>query len=131
MDKLKVLANENPLPKEFDCTKCHDKCGALCCSNVPLPPGLIKRNAHRIQRKVIEWKKFGDALVGITESGRCPFLGLDLKCAVYKWRPPICRLYGTEIDHRMTCHFMDKKGNVRERVMEANFPTDNYLEKYL
>jgi Fe-S-cluster containining protein len=111
--KLAVLANENPLPKAFDCTKCHAACGAECCTAVPLPPRLIERNYKRIQRKVVKLIPIADAVIPITESGKCCFLTNDLQCAIYKWRPPICRLFGTEIHKDLTCHFMDKQGNVR------------------
>ena len=114
MTDLKILANENPLPKEFDCTKCHNRCKAACCTMVPLPPELIKRNAHRFQQKVIEFIKIYDAVIPVTQNRKCPFLKADYSCAVYKWRPSICRLFGTEINENLTCRFMDKNGVQRK-----------------
>lgn len=112
--KLALLAKENELSPSFDCAKCHSKCQAACCTAVPLDPKLIKRNAHRIQRPIIELiKVFNDVVIPMTESTKCPFLTTDLKCAIYKWRPPICRLFGTELDPNLTCHFQDKNGKER------------------
>lgn len=116
--KLALLAKENELSLSFDCAKCHHQCQAICCSNVPLDPKLIKHNAHRIQRKIVEFIKIMDLVIPMTESGRCPFLTQNLKCAIYKWRPPICRLFGTELDPMLTCHFQDKNGN--ERLISDN-----------
>ncbi len=112
-DRLALVANENPLPETFNCLNCHSKCQAACCTLVPLDPKLIKRNEKRIQSKIIKFINFCDSVVPITESGKCPFLTKDLKCAIYKWRPPICRLFGTEIDGRLTCFFQDRNGRIR------------------
>jgi Fe-S-cluster containining protein len=114
LKKLNILANSNSLTDTFDCKKCHHKCNAECCSSVPLPIKLIKRNAELMQRKVVKWVHIdNECVVPETECGKCPFLKDNYECAIYKWRPTICRLYGTEVDHNMTCHYQDKYGNVR------------------
>lgn len=113
--KLEILANENPLPESFNCSQCHKKCEAECCAFVPIPIALIKRNAEKMQCAVLEFKKIDEkTVIPITGSKKCPFLKSDYSCAVYKWRPPICRLFGTEIHENLTCRFQDRNGNIRK-----------------
>ena len=110
MNKLQILADENPLPESFNCSKCHHECHAICCSNVPLPEKLIKRNLKLIQQPILKMTRIADAVIPETENGKCPFLTKDYKCAIYKYRPPICKLFGTEIHPWLTCCFQNKNG---------------------
>jgi Fe-S-cluster containining protein len=113
MKALNILVDENPLPKEFDCKKCHSDCKAMCCSNVPLPKNLLKRNKKLFNEPVLRYEPLYDAVIPITKSGKCPFLNKDYSCAIYKWRPAVCRLFGTEVHENMKCPYMDKNGTKR------------------
>lgn len=103
-----------------ECRKCFGKCHAECCTWVDLNIEWVKKHQDKIQRSVYgyidtypgqgkfitnmdkdpEGKIYNDRQI-------CPFLSKDFKCAVYKERPLICRLFGTDTreDHPFTCHY--------------------------
>lgn len=113
------MSADNPLnegigPMKMDCSKCFAGCGAECCSNVPLPNAIFEK--HKPVRPIIEMVPFGDNMtVPKTESGRCPFLGMDLKCTIYEDRPFVCRKFGDETSPFMTCSWQAADGRVRSR----------------
>jgi len=98
----------------MDCSKCTDRCGAECCSNVPMTKAFMA--SHKPVREIVELVPFGDNMVvPITKSGRCPFLSEDYKCTVYKDRPAVCRVFGDESTIFATCSWQDSQGRLRSR----------------
>lgn len=103
------------------CSKCFSKCHAECCTWVDLDIEWVSKNRDKIQRNVygyIESEIPGKAKfvtnMELDSDGKidnlkqtCPFLTSEYKCAVYKERPFICRVFGTETpeDHPFTCHY--------------------------
>jgi Fe-S-cluster containining protein len=98
----------------MNCEKCLGTCKAVCCGIVPLEKKFTMK--HQPVRKVIKELDLGDGNVILeTEDYRCPYLGEDFKCSVYKDRPEICRLYGNEKVITLTCQYQDKHGRIRPR----------------
>lgn len=107
-------AGDGILPMKMDCDKCFAACGAQCCSSVPLPNWIFEK--HQPVREITKMIPLGDNMtIPETESGRCPFLGMDLKCTIYEDRPFVCRKFGDESSSLMTCAFQAADGRVRSR----------------
>lgn len=102
----------------IDCKKLIDQkiCHADCCGAVPIPKQIAKRFEHLQQRKVLEIVDWDDPrnpndILPVTESGRCVFLKTDYKCAIYDYRPWVCRNYG--LRPNLECPYFNMKGRLR------------------
>ena len=96
----------------MDVLKCPDNCKAECCGPVPLPVATLRRNQHKQQRPIIEELQISRGqVIPLTDDGRCVFLNDKFKCVIYRWRPPVCRLYGTI--ERLPCPYVDLDGSIR------------------
>lgn len=109
------------------CEKVLNKCKAGCCGPVPMPKKLFKANRGKMQRKIHIVKEVyaqvGSSLeamvIPLAVDGNCPFLNKAFKCAIYKVRPEVCRMFGDEKeDHRLACPYIDSEGNIREIPLE-------------
>ncbi len=103
----------------MSCPNCHlfkSKCGAECCSVVPLPRSLYFANIDKVFREVGQVMDIeGGYVIPMTLDMKCPFLTEDLGCAIYEDRPPICRKFGDESLIHMTCAYQSKEGNPRTK----------------
>jgi len=68
-------------------------CGE-CCGIIPFDRSLFVKVQH-LARKPYKVVDNGADLIADTDDGYCVFLDQNKKCAIYKDRPVICRLYGT------------------------------------
>ncbi len=110
---------------KMDCTKCHSKCHAECCScTAPIPKDIYERNKHKIVTQPIEVietegqdinLKDEIAIVALTEHHQCIFLNIDLSCNIYEDRPWICKKFGDETHPYLTCSYQSKDGRIRSR----------------
>lgn len=120
-----------PLPQfsivetKMDCTKCHSRCLAECCScTSPIPKDIYERNKDKIVTQPLEIMesegtgqdgKSEIAIVGLTEYRQCMFLNPDLSCNIYEDRPWICKKFGDESHPLLTCSHQSKDGRIRSR----------------
>lgn len=79
--------------KPNTCKRCGD-----CCRNNSLIPPLVPghpadRHAPLWLRTVVEHlrKRFAD--VAEDDGMECVFLTTDNRCAIYQWRPSVCRAF--------------------------------------
>lgn len=91
--------------------QCTENCKAECCGTTPIPKGVFKKNRKLMQRKYVELRVSDTDIQAITKDGLCIFLKKDLKCAIYKSRPFICKMYGTI--QELLCPYVDPNGRVR------------------
>jgi len=100
----------------MNCLKLHPKCHAECCGVCPFPGDLWDRVCHRAVRPIKQIQRDEQNFVhAVSADDRCPFLGYDLKCAIYDDRPDICRRYGDESHILLTCRWQAADGRIRQR----------------
>jgi Fe-S-cluster containining protein len=77
--------------REWPCQKC-----GYCCTIVPLKGSIIREFRRSYQRPVIEERRINesDTFSVITEDAWCVFKKPDGQCAIYEYRPEICRIFG-------------------------------------
>ena len=98
--------------------QCKEDCGK-CCTVIPIPADVFYAATDLMQRpitKVIPFdlntnRQSKTQVFPMTEDGTCTFLKTDKHCAIYKIRPTICRITGTE--KRFPCPFIDENGVAR------------------
>jgi Fe-S-cluster containining protein len=91
---------------------CKPGCGE-CCGCVPIPVRIYKTHKKHLQRPVIEEVQMDHLTVyPLTEDFICAFLTPEKRCAIYKHRPKVCRLFGTIL--RLQCCYFDVHGKPRE-----------------
>jgi len=92
--------------------KCKENCSA-CCGCIPIDKTLAKLFESKAQKKVIEVIQFNEfEIIPFTEDGKCVFLKKDNRCAIYNYRPEVCRKYGTVKE--LPCPYIDIHGNERK-----------------
>ena len=109
--------------------KCQNGCRAECCGPVPLDVSLLQRFSHKQQRDIKEEMPIDSKhVIALTDDGRCIFLNNRFKCAIYRWRPQVCRLYGTI--ERLPCPYVDLEGRPRtsEEVRQAKKTIDSKID---
>ena len=91
---------------------CKD-CG-LCCGPVPFNFDFYEQNKEkRVIQPVNEIHgAFPGMVLPLTEFGNCVFLKTNKRCAIYKDRPQVCKLYETIPE--MSC----PKANKQELMAE-------------
>lgn len=87
---------------------------------MPIPRALWAKKQHCIQRRpktIFQSEdKYGKThVIPVTDSGYCPFLKEDLKCAIYEDRPDLCKKFGDESHPAMCCPMQDNNGNPRDK----------------
>lgn len=72
------------------------KCRAECCKRAPLPETFVRQYANRMQRQpeIMEVSD-GGQIIAADRQGYCVFLADDYRCAVYRERPELCRMFGS------------------------------------
>lgn len=120
---------------KMDCTKCHSRCNAECCScTSPIPKDIYERNKDKIVTQPIQiietdgkGRDFKDekAIVALTEHHKCIFLNIDLSCNIYEDRPWICKKFGDESHPYLTCSHQSKDGRVRSRQERRAIEREN------
>lgn len=89
---------------------CRPKCNQ-CCGNVPIPKELFEKHKSKVQREIVECLDLDGEIYPATNDGICVFNMPDCRCAIYSFRPKICRLYGTISD--LKCPYIDHRGIAR------------------
>lgn len=110
---------------KMDCSKCHSRCLAECCScSVPISKDIYERNKHKIVTQpieIIETEGYGldikneKAIVALTKHHQCIFLNEDLSCNIYDDRPWLYKKFGNETHPFLTCSHQSKEGRIRSR----------------
>lgn len=135
----------------LDCKKMHHKCKAACCGMCPIPADIYNRNLDKIVEQPIstEYARQPDLedcngemavskiksckeigyVIPITKSLKCCFLNKDYTCNIYDDRPFLCRKYGDESHHLMSCPWLDKNGKERTRAERRRL--DNPKSKFV
>lgn len=115
----------------INCDQCLNKCKAACCGVIPFDRKFVKK--HKPVRKVIREIDMGDEVVLETEGLKCPYLGEDYHCTIYKHRPEVCKLYGNEAQINLTCQFQDKNGRMRSRQERRKVERDieGFMDKFI
>lgn len=81
--------------------KCDPKCRGDCCGLVPFTRAHLKRFDDKKCKPILELMEFQDKrVVPITSDYTCPFLDNEGRCAIYNWRPKVCRIIGSSVP----CH---------------------------
>jgi len=72
-----------------------ESCNGHCCQKVPFSPREFRvvRRRHGIPSGA-KLVRFMNGTMVERADGRCAYLGADFRCAVYRDRPLVCRLYG-------------------------------------
>lgn len=90
---------------------CKEGCGE-CCGIVPIPKEIARKTEHLAQIKPEKIFAFNNDLYIITPDMKCVYLDRKTKkCAIYKDRPRICRLYG--LTPRLPCPYIKENGERR------------------
>lgn len=96
-----------------NCKAFHHLCKSGCCGYVPIDKNLWERSQGKIQTAPKEIIDMGDAVLPMTDTGKCPFLNAELGCSIYDERPEVCRLFGNETHLNLTCSYQRATGEAR------------------
>lgn len=109
--------------------KCKENCGK-CCGIFPIREIVWKQNKNRVQRKVLKIGRSKGNVVVITEDGCCCFLTKDNRCAIYDYRPRICRIYGESPN--LPCPYYKPDGSPRtlEEFNQISKKIDENIAKF-
>lgn len=103
---------------EFECSRLHAKCKAMCCCVSPIDRDVWERNKHKALRpieKLLDMDGPFEAVLPVTADAMCTFLTQELRCSIYEDRPRLCKKYGDDSSPCMKCPFQDKEGRLRSR----------------
>lgn len=92
--------------------KCMDKidikiCKAACCGYVPIDKEIIKKYKNKLHKKAKKIADFGTVEIWVV-GDTCGFLSKRYTCRIYKDRPEVCRLMGSdkEDDPLLKCSYL-------------------------
>lgn len=93
-------------------------CKGMCCSCCPIPRDLFKFHIDKIVReptfvKVAPPYKGQEQVIPVTADAKCVFLREDYTCNIYKDRPMICRMFGSETSLFLSCLYQRSDGSPR------------------
>lgn len=131
--------------KGFSCAKLHGQCKANCCGIVPIKYTdytAIKDLAEQpiIGEMFIDSQE-GKMVVPMTKNLKCAFLGKDLKCKIYDFRPGLCQHFGSEKAEQqnstlMKCPYQRPNGDIRPKyetnklLHKSNFIMTNKIKSW-
>lgn len=91
-------------------------CGR-CCGPVPFEDDFLRRFKRRLQKKGKRTQLYGKVII-VTDDGMCPFLTDEKLCAVYEYRPLVCKLCGTVPE--MPCERLGQDPKARDEMFERS-----------
>lgn len=89
---------------------CRPDCSE-CCGPVPISIHIYKKFRH-LAENITETFPFVSNEIFVINDIKCAFLK-DNRCLIYKFRPKVCRKYGTIPELR--CPYIDIDGRIRDK----------------
>lgn len=112
MTERRIKTKDGEMIWYSDDFQCRPDCGMCCEDHIAFQPRLLKTHKKDMQRTVTREEALGDYVMLRTEDAMCVFLKPDKRCAIYKLRPVVCRVYGRH--PKMQCPLIDSMGKQRD-----------------